>query len=91
MIAEANGEKIFTACEDFNRDNGRYPETLSELCPRYMPYVPRAKYCLWSGEFVYYTHKDFSPVPGYTLEYYVIPPMARMVHNSGKPGWFLVD
>jgi hypothetical protein len=89
-IAESNAEQVFTACENFNRDNGRYPETLSELCPQYMPYVPRAKYCLWSGQFVYYTHKD-RPVPGYTLKYYIIPPMARMVHNSGSPGWFLVD
>jgi hypothetical protein len=89
-IAEANGEQVLTACENFNRDNERYPEALNELCPRYMPHVPRAKYCLWSGEFVYYIHKD-SAAPGYTLKYYVIPPMARMVHNSGKPGWFLVD
>ena len=87
-IAAANGERIYKACEDFNRDNGRYPETLDELCPRYLRYIPRAKYCLWSGEFVYIHYKD---MPGYTLKFYVIPPMARMVHNHGKPGWFLVD
>ncbi len=87
-IAAANGERIYAACEDFNRDNGRYPETLDELCPRYLRYIPRAKYCLWSGEFVYIIDKGR---PGYILKWYLIPPMARMVHNSGKPGWFLVD
>jgi hypothetical protein len=52
-ITEANATKIITACNEFHTANGRYPTTLDELVPKYMPSVPRAKYCL-DGKFLYF-------------------------------------
>ena len=51
-IADANGEQVAKACEDFHAASGHYPKTLDELVPRYLPSAPRAKYCL-RGEFLY--------------------------------------
>ncbi len=45
-IAEANAPRIVAACQEFHAANGRFPKTLDQLVPRYMPSVPRAKYCL---------------------------------------------
>jgi hypothetical protein len=53
-IAEANATKIIGACKEFHTANGRYPRTLDELVPKYMPSVPRAKYCLDIGKFLYF-------------------------------------
>jgi len=55
-IAEANALKIIEACEQFSAFNGRYPNSLDELVPRFIPSVPRAKYCLAFGEFRYFNH-----------------------------------
>ena len=52
-ITEANATKIITACKEFHTANGRYPTTLEELVPKYMPSVPRAKYCV-DGKFFYF-------------------------------------
>jgi hypothetical protein len=53
-IAETNAAKIITACEQFNEANGRYPKSLNELIPEYLPSIPRAKYCLFGGGFHYW-------------------------------------
>ena len=36
-IAEANATRIIAACEEFHATSGRFPKTLDELVPRYMP------------------------------------------------------
>jgi hypothetical protein len=56
-IADVNGERIIKACESFNSDNGRYPKTLNELVPRYLPSIPCAKYCM-DGDFYYHNSRD---------------------------------
>ena len=62
-IADVNGERIVKACESFHSDSGRYPKTLNELVPRYLPSIPRAKYSL-DGDFGYYNSGDSSgPAP----------------------------
>ncbi len=45
-IAETNAAQVIKACEEFHVANGRYPKTLDELVPGYLPSVPWAKYCL---------------------------------------------
>ena len=59
-IADINGERVVKACEAFHTDNGRYPKTLNELVPRYLPSVPRAKYCM-VGHFIYYNLEEGFP------------------------------
>ena len=83
-IAEANAAKIIKACEKFQADNGKYPTTLGELVPKYMPSVPHAKYCLAFGEFLY---SDKQPM----LMWYAVPPFGREVYDFEKRSWNYVD
>lgn len=60
-IGNENGDRIVAACEEFHAAQGRYPKTLDDLVPQYLPSVPPAKYCLgWDGNF-HYTNSDDRP------------------------------
>jgi hypothetical protein len=83
-FAEANATKIVKACEKFQADNDKYPTTLDELVPKYMPFVPHAKYCLAFGEFLY---SDKQPM----LMWYAVPPFGREVYDFEKRSWSYVD
>lgn len=56
-IADENAPLIIAACERFYTDNSKYPMTLDDLVPRYLPSIPRAKYCL-GGEFQYWNCEE---------------------------------
>jgi hypothetical protein len=60
-MADANGERVVRACEAFYSDTARYPEHLSELVPKYLPSVPRAKYSM-DGDFYYYNSTERPPI-----------------------------
>ncbi|MHB1037554.1 MAG: hypothetical protein ACYC35_22030 [Pirellulales bacterium] len=83
-VAEANASRIIAACEEFHAANGRFPESLDELVPRYMPSVPRAKYCHLYGEFVY-----FNGTP--RLMWYVVPPYGRKDYDFETRRWGYLD
>jgi hypothetical protein len=83
-IAEANSTEIIAACEAFHAANGTYPKTLGELVPRYMASVPRAKYCLIFGEFVYFPEQPM-------LMWYAIPPYGREIYNFEERRWSYLD
>jgi hypothetical protein len=83
-IAETNAAKIISACEAFHAANGKYPKTLGELVPKYMPSVPRAKYCLTFGEFLY---SDAKPM----LFWYTVPPFGRKIYNFQERRWSGLD
>ncbi len=69
--AANNGEPIISALAKHNKDNGKYPEKLSELTPKYLPDTP------WTGligypDFYYYKNVDWRKDadgnhPGYEL------------------------
>jgi hypothetical protein len=59
-IAMANAARIIAACDEFHAATGRFPKALDELMPRYMRFIPRAKYCLAFGEFYY--ANDMKPI-----------------------------
>ncbi len=85
-IGKANAARIVTACEAFHTANGRFPETLDELVPRNIPSIPRAKYCLLFGEFLYWNF-DGSPI----LVRYVIPPYDRAIYDFEERRWSYLD
>ena len=85
-IAEANAARIVKACEDFHAANGRFPKTLDELVPRYTPRVPRAKYCLTWGDFVYVNNQG-TPI----LWWYVVPPYCCKIYNFEQHRWSCLD
>lgn len=86
-IAHSNGERIIRACEGFRRETGRYPKTLEDLVPKYLRSIPRAKYCLSHGDFVYWTKGSGT----FGLKWYMVPPMARVCYTSDRRQWFVVD
>jgi hypothetical protein len=50
-IAWANSATLIQACESYHKDNGKYPDRLDQLVPRYLSSVPSAKYCLMCNDF----------------------------------------
>ncbi len=84
-IAEANSRRIIAACERFQAANGAFPRTLDEVVPDQLPSVPRAKYCLAYGEFLYFNYG--SPMLGW----YVVPPFGRRTYDFETRRWSYVD
>lgn len=86
-VASQNAEKVIAACEEFHAVKGRYPKTLDELVPRYMPSVPRAKYCLsFFGKFLYWGFEE-----GPILTWYVVPPYGRRLYDFEDKRWCYLD
>jgi hypothetical protein len=84
-IGEANAPRIIAACEEFHAANGRFPKTLDELVPQYMPSVPRAKYSLLYGEFEYFNYGE--PM----LVWCVVPPFGRKIYTFDDRRWSYLD
>jgi hypothetical protein len=86
-IAKANAPRVVLACEQFHAANGKFPKTLDELVPRYMPSVPRAKYCLAYGAFHYLNWGDRPP----KLIWYTFPILGKNVYDFEKRRWNYID
>ncbi len=85
-ISEANAVRIIAACEEYHAANGKFPKTLDDLVPRYMPSIPPAKYCL-GGKFVYSSSGE---------EYHILlwqeaPPYFRKVYQFETRRWRYMD
>ena len=85
-IAEARSEQIIKACEEFRVAHGRYPNTLGELVPRYLPSIPRAKYCMHFGAFEYYSNDGKQ-----RLLWYKVPPFGRKIYRFDDGQWRYID
>ncbi len=83
-VAEANAQRVVAACEECHAANGRFPKNLDELVPRYMNFIPRAKYCL-AGRFAY--HNFGEPM----LYWQVVPPHLRKIYNFETRSWSYLD
>jgi hypothetical protein len=87
-VAEANGQRIVAACEEFYAANGRFPKKLNELVPKYMNSVPVAKYCLGPASSFFYA----SSSPGNAiLAWEIVSPHYRRVYNFETRSWSYVD
>jgi hypothetical protein len=75
--AEENAARIIAACEEFHTANGRFPKTLDELVPQHVPSIPRAKYCLVYGEFMYWYNEGSQPF----MFWYKLPPYGRKTYR----------
>jgi len=84
-IAETNATRIIAACEAFRAANDRFPKSLDELVPSFIPSVPRAKYCFGWGEFKYFNFGR--PM----LVWCVVPPFSRRIYDFGAQRWGSVD
>jgi hypothetical protein len=86
-IADAHAQQIIKACDVFYVANKRYPHTLDELVPRYLRSVPRAKYCLTWGEFMYWNFEGGEPF----MVWYYVPPFGRKIYHFQERRWGYLD
>jgi hypothetical protein len=85
--ANANANRIIDACKEFHAATGKYPGRLDQLVPEYAESVPRAKYCLMFGDFVYFGHTE----DWHSVMWYVVPPFGRKIYNFETGTWHYVD
>ncbi len=83
-LAKARADTVIAGVDQFKADHHRYPESLTELVPKYMSSVPRAKYTVMYGEFIF-----FRDVP--SLMYYGFPPFYRRVYRFDSKNWMVLD
>ncbi len=67
-VGDENSRQIIAACEEFRLANGRFPDNLDELVPRYAPSVPPARHSLLGGSFQYWVRNGQA-----TLSWWVPP------------------
>lgn len=84
-IAQANSARVVAACKEYNTANGQFPKALDELVPRYLPSVPRAKFCV-TGKFLYMNYQDHP-----LLVWYSFPVFGKNVYDFDKGRWSYLD
>lgn len=85
-IAQNRAETLVSAVKTFHAKNQRYPKSLQELVPDYIPEVPTAKYTLISSKFWY------APADGTAMLFYVeTPPFGRQTYSFEREEWRLLD
>jgi len=86
-VAEKNAARVVAACEEYHATNGRFPKSLDELVPQYMPSVPRAKYCLGPWCQFHYFYNQGHPM----LVWYVVPPYYRKIYDFDTRRWNYIE
>ena len=52
-VAQDRAVPVIAAIEHFHSDQGRYPSALQDLCPAYLPSIPRAGFTLFGRRYGY--------------------------------------
>jgi hypothetical protein len=84
-ISDVHAQQLIKACEEFQVANGRYPNKLDELVPKYLSSVPPAKYCVM-GEFLYVNSKD-----GPCMLWWTRYGFYRRIYDFDEKRWGNVD
>jgi len=84
-LARHRAHQIVAACDAFSRDQGRLPDSLAQLVPRYLPSVPLAKYTLLSNRFFYFAGERHS------LMWVETPPFGRPTYSFEERRWGYLD
>ncbi len=85
-LTEARAARVIGAVERYQGQQGRFPERLDKLVPAFLPSVPRAKYTLMLGEFVYLASPE-----RHTLMWVVTPAVDRRTYNFETKQWEYLD
>ncbi len=85
-MAESNAARVVTACEEYHAATGKFPQTLDDLVPQYMQFIPHAKNCMMFGEF-WYLNSDGKPL----LIWYAFPGRGRKIYNFEDREWNYLD
>lgn len=84
-LARSRADTIASALQRYKVDHHRYPDSLRQLAPKYIPAVPRAKYRLVSGKFGYFSGSE--PL----FMYWGFPIFDLRVYDFGSNTWHGLD
>jgi hypothetical protein len=85
-IAKERAERIIAAVENYKAANGKYPNRLNELAPKFIAEIPdKAR--------VTFTDSGFRYLVGerHTLMYVSMPPFGRTTYNFETKSWGFID
>jgi hypothetical protein len=88
--ARSRAETVVAACKAYRTANGAYPDDLQQLVPRFLPSVPRAKYTLGLGNFVY-TKGVYEGTAHTSLMFVTIAPFMRTSYLFEDDRWVTID
>lgn len=80
-LAARRAEEVIAACESYRAANERYPERLSDLVPRFLPAIPKAKRTLLHGDFFYRAGGE------HVLGWTTMPPFGRRYFVLEEKRW----
>jgi hypothetical protein len=87
-LASRRAGALVAAVHAFHERHQRYPKSLQELAPDFIEHVPRAKYAVTSGDFIYAPSRDRDDA---LLMYVVLPPFRRAVYSFARREWGTLD
>jgi hypothetical protein len=85
-IAKGRAKDLIQVIETYRQTTGRYPHTLTELVPAYLPNVPNAKYTLIFNNFTYIDCQG-----RVSLFYVSLPPSGRPTYVFNRKEWKYID
>ena len=87
-LATERAEQVVCAIRTFREEHGRYPNDLQQLVPKYLPFVPRAKYAITFSAF-FYAGGGGESRPG--LWWIDTPPHGKRYYNFDDARWSFID
>jgi hypothetical protein len=84
--ASYRAEELIQYCEKYKSKYEQYPDALEDLVPEFIPKVPRAKFSLSYGNFIYISRKN-----SHLLVYYAMPPFGRRLYSFESGRWGYLD
>ncbi len=86
--ARRNAEQIIAACKAFHERHGRFPQTLEELVPGFLPSIPPAKYTGSPFGFTYDVEPD---ARRHVLGWTEVIPFGRPYYVLEEDWWGYLD
>ncbi len=91
-ISRARAERVVAACRAYHEAEGRYPDELGALVPKYLPTVPRARVAFAFDSFLYMHRKAEVGSEEHTLLVYTtVPPFGRVTYDFEHDRWGSLD
>jgi MFS family permease len=84
IVTESRAEKIDQAIRRFQAEHGSYPQTLQELAPRYLLYIP-VPYIIRGQDWCYESGEDYYRFGYVYREMFSLPAEARVHAMQGEP------
>lgn len=84
-LARRRADGVIAACRSFHQSQGRWPDTLEQLVPGYLPRIPAAKVGLSFNRF------EYSAVPAPVLKWTTTPPYVKTYYDLDADRWWAAE